>query len=89
MSSQIGLTSNESFKFIRLRIDCKHIFWSRTLMVYPLSLVIEFLQIMEKTWCLILNMASVLQLAKKEQEEDISVFVTPEGLFGLLRTPLL
>ena len=59
------------------------------LMVYPMPLISELLQDMDKAmWYCSLNMASGFWVVEKtERERAISAFITPSGLFEWLRMP--
>ena len=74
---------------IRLCIDYRRVNQLTRLMVYPMPLISELLQDMDKAmWFCSLDMASGFWVVEMtERARMISAFITPSGLFEWLRMP--
>ena len=74
---------------IRLCIDYRRVNQLTRLMVYPMHLISELLQDMDKAiWYCSLDMASGFWVVEMtERARSISAFITPSGLFEWLRMP--
>ena len=88
-ASSIVVIIEKNCEDIRLCIDYRRVNQLTRLMVYPMPLIIELLQDMDKAmWYSSLNLASGFWVVETtERARSISAFITPSGLFEWLRTP--
>ena len=87
--SSIVVIIKKNGEDIRLCIDYRRVNQLSRLMVYPMPLINERLQDMDKAmWYCSLDMASGFWVVEMpEQARTISVFITPSGLFEWLLMP--
>ena len=88
-ASPIVVIIKKNGEDIRLCIDYRRVNQLIQLMVYPMPLISELLQDMDKAmWYCSLDMASGFWVVEMtERARSISAFITPSGLFEWLRMP--
>ena len=88
-ASPIVVIIKKNGEDIRLCIDYRRVNQLTRLMVYPMPLISELLQDMDKAmWYCSLDMASGFWVVEMtERARSISAFITPSGLFEWLRMP--
>ena len=88
-ASPIVVIIKKNGEDIRLCIDYRRVNQLTQLMVYPMPLISELLQDMDKAmWYCSLDMASGFWVVEMtERARSISAFITPSGLFEWLRMP--
>ena len=88
-ASPIVIIIKKNGEDIRLCIDYRRVNQLTRLMVYPMPLINELLQDMDKAlWYCSLDMASGFWVVEMtERARMISAFITPSGLFEWLRMP--
>ena len=89
LASPIVVIITKNKEDIRLCIDYRRVNQLTRLMVYPMPLISELLQDMDKAmWYCSLDMASEFWVVEMtERARSISAFITPSGLFEWLRIP--
>ena len=88
-ASPIVIIIKKNGEDIRLCIDYRRVNQLTRLMVYPMPLISDLLQDMDKAmWYCSLDMASGFWVVEMtERARAISAFITPSGLFEWLRMP--
>ena len=88
-ASPIVMIIKKNGKDIRLCIDCRRVNQLTILIFYPMPLISDLLQHMDKAmWYCSLDMASEIWVVKMtERARAISIVITPSRLFESLRMP--